>query len=66
MLSKTLNLGISPGSDRFSAEFYLHFWEILGPILLRVANKCFCDGNLCDSMKGSVTIPIYHKKRGDI
>ena len=62
---KTLDLGKSPSSDGFSVEFYLHFWEILGPLLLRVANHCFRDGNLCDSMKGSVTRLIY-KKRGDI
>ena len=48
-----------------TVEFYLHFWEILGPLLLRVANQCFRDGNLCDSMKGSVTRLIY-KRRGDI
>ena len=62
---KTLNLGKSPGSDGFSVEFYLFFWDILGPLLLRVANQCFRDGKLCDSMKGSVTRLIY-KKRGDI
>ena len=49
---KTLNLGKSPGSDGFSVEFYLHFWEILGSLPLRIANQCFRDGNLCDSMKG--------------
>ena len=38
---KTLNLGKSPGSDGFSVEFYLHFWKILRPLLLRVANQCF-------------------------
>ena len=42
----TLNLDKSPGSDGFSVEFSLHFWEILGPLLLRVANQCFRDGNL--------------------
>ena len=61
---KGLNLGKSPGSDGLSVEFYLHFWEILGSLLLRVANKCFRDGDLCDSMKGSVTRLIF-KKRGD-
>ena len=60
---KTLNLGKSPGSDGFSVEFYLHFWEILGPLLLRVANQCFRDGNLCDSMKGSVTRLIRELKQ---
>ena len=61
---KGLNLGKSAGSDGLSIEFYLHFWEILGPLLLRVANECFRDGDLCDSMKGSVTRLIF-KKRGD-
>ena len=62
---KTLNLCKSPGPDSFLVEFYLHFWEILGPLLLCVANQCFRDGNLCDPMKGSVSRLIY-KKRGDI
>ena len=61
---KGVNLGKLPGSDGLSVEFYLHFWEILGPLLLRVANECFRDGDLCDSMKGSVTRLIF-KKRGD-
>ena len=61
---KGLNLGKSPGSDGLSVEFFLHFWEILGPLLLHVANECFRDGDLCDSMKGSITRLIF-KKRGD-
>ena len=61
---KGLNLGKLPGSDGLSVEFYLHFWEILGPLLLGVANECFRDGDLCDSMKGSATRLIF-KKRGD-
>ena len=62
---KSLNLGRSPGSDGLSVEFYLRFWEFLGPLLHRVANQCFLDGELGDSMKGSVTRVIF-KKRGDI
>ena len=58
---KGLNLGKSLGSDGLSVKFYLHFWEILGPLLLRVANECFRDGDLCDSMKGSVTRLIFKK-----
>ena len=46
-------------------EFYLHFWQSLGPLLLCVANRCFADGELCPSMKGSVTRLIF-KKRGDV
>ena len=59
---KTLNLCKSLGSDGYSVEFYLHFWDILGPILLCVANQCFRDGHLCDSVKGSVT-RLINKKR---
>ena len=33
---KSLNLGKSPGSDGFSTEFYLFFWDLLAPLLLRV------------------------------
>ena len=62
---KSLNTGRSPGSDGLPAEFYLHFWETLGPLLFRVANQIFIDGELCESMKASVTRLIY-KKRGDI
>ena len=62
---KTLNLGKSPGPDGFTVEFFRHFWDLLGPLLLRVSEFCFVDGHLCDSMKGTVTRLIY-KKRGDI
>ena len=62
---KSLNTGKSPGSDGLSVEFYLHFKETLGPLLLRVSNQCFSDGELCGSMKGSDTRLIF-KRRGDI
>lgn len=62
---KSLSYGKSPGPDGFSVEFYVCFWNLLGPLLLRVAETCFLAGELCDSMKGSVTRLIY-KKRGDI
>ena len=62
---KSLNTGKPPGSDGLSVEFYLHFWETLGPLLLCVSNQCFSDGELCGSMKGSV-IRLIFKKRGDI
>ena len=31
---RSLNLGRSPGSDGLTTEFYLHFWNSLGP--------CYC------------------------
>ena len=52
---KSLNLNRSPGIDDLTVEFYLHFWDVLAPLLLRVANKCFLRGPLPDLMKGSVT-----------
>ena len=62
---KTLNYDKSPGSDGFSVEFFVHFWPSLGPLLLRVVNASFLDGELCESMKCSITRLIY-KKHGDI
>ena len=46
-------------------EFYLLFCEALGSLLPCVANRCFADGELCPSMKGSVTRLIF-KQRGDV
>ncbi len=62
---KSLNLCKAPGSDGFTVEFYRKFWNLLGPHLVNVINACFTDGELCESMKSSVTRLIY-KKRGDI
>ena len=58
---KSLNARKSPGSDGLSVEFYLCFWETgrLGPLLLRLSNQCFSDGELCGSMKGSVTCLVF-------
>lgn len=64
-LVKTLNQGKSPGPDGFTVEFYLRFWDLLGPLLLLVSEKCLTDGHLSESMKGTATRLIF-KKRGDI
>ena len=61
---KSLNLNRSPSLHGLTVEFYLHFWDLLAPLLLRVANDCLLRGSLPDSMKGSVTRLIF-KKRGD-
>ena len=47
------------------SSFFSKFWNLLGPLLLEVINKCFADGELTDSMKSSVTRLIF-KKRGNI
>ena len=61
---KSLNLNKAPGPDGLSVEFYLTFWDLLGPQLLDVLNSCFVSEELCESMKSSATRLIY--KRGDI
>ena len=62
---KSLNHNKAPGLDGLSVEFYLKFWDLLGPQLLDVINFCFSQGSICDSMKASATRLVY-KKRGDI
>lgn len=44
---------------------FVRFWKHLGPLLLEVINKCFTDGELCESIKSSMTRLIF-KKRVDI
>ena len=61
---KDLNSGKSPGPDGLSAEFYVKFWDLLGPFLVRVFNVCFLNSEMCDSMKVSHTRVIY--KKGDV
>ena len=60
-------MGRYPGSDGLTTdhEFYLHLWSTLGPLLLCVAEQCFFDGELSESMKESTTRLIF-KKRGDV
>ena len=51
------------GSDGLTVEFYLNFWSGLGPLLVDVFNESLSDGELCESMKSSVTRLVY--KRDD-
>ena len=62
---KSLNHNKAPGLDGFSVEFYLKFWDLLGPQLLDVINSCFANGKVCESMRASATRLVY-KKRGNI
>ena len=32
--AKSLSLNKYPGPDGFALEFYLHFWDLLGPLLV--------------------------------
>lgn len=62
---KSLNHNKAPGLDGLSVEFYLKFWDLLGPQLLDVINYCFAVGKICETMRASATRLVY-KKRGDI
>ena len=61
----SLSAGKTPGPDGLTLEFFVYFWSLLGPLLVRVYNECLRDAGLPDSMKTSVTRLIY-KKKGDI
>ena len=51
----------TPGPDGLSVEFYATFWSRLGPLLVDTFNECLAVGDLCESMKASVT-RLVHKK----
>ena len=53
----------TPGPDGLTVEFYVAFWDRIGPILVPVFNACLADSELCDSMKTSVTRLVF--KKGD-
>ena len=61
---RNLNTGKAPGPDGLSVEFFVKFWDLLGPELVKIFNFCYECGELCDSMKTSNTRVIF-KKRGD-
>ena len=58
------SLGKTPGPDGLTLEFYLKFWDQLGPILVQVFNDCLQSSELCESMKTSVTRLVF--KKGEI
>ena len=55
------NRNKTPGPDGLSVEFYAHFWDQLGEILISVFNLAIVEGDLPESMKASVT-RLVHKK----
>ena len=44
-----------------NVEFYLAFWSFLGLLLVEVFKDSFCAGELCDSLKSSVTRLVHEK-----
>lgn len=53
----------SPGPDGLTVEFFCHFWDSIGPILVDVFNTCYEDLNLCESVKSSNRRLVF--KKGD-
>ena len=56
--------GKSPGLDGLPADFFKHFWHLLGQDLLDVFNECFTSGTLPPSCRRAV-ISLLPKK-GDL
>ena len=54
----------SPGVDGLPAEFYVRFWNLLGPDLVQVYNSSFSYGMLPGSQRSGAIILLY--KKGDI
>ena len=51
---KTFNKNKSPGTDGFTAEFYLRFWDGLGQIMADSFNYAFTTGNLSISQRQGI------------
>ena len=54
----------TPGPDGLTAEFYLHFFPILGPLMHRLYEEIFTSGKLPDGFNHSYII-LIHKKDSD-
>lgn len=53
--------GKSPGSNGLPPEFYLVFWDILGPDLVEVLTAPF-DSVLLPSSQRAAVVPLVFKK----
>lgn len=60
----SLASGKSPGLDGLPAEFFKHFWILLGDDLLDVFNECFTSGALPASCRRAVVSLL--PKKGDL
>ena len=62
---KTFNKNKSPGTDGFTAEFYLRFWDGLGQAMVDSFNYVFTTGNLSMSQRQGIIRLIPAKKDKD-
>ncbi|KAG7487320.1 hypothetical protein MATL_G00021900 [Megalops atlanticus] len=56
--------GKVPGADGLPMEFYRTFWDVLGPVMVDLANEVFSSGLLGDSMRTGVLSLLF--KKGDV
>lgn len=56
-----VNRNKTPGPDGLTVEFYLAFWDSLGPLLVEVLSESYWAGELRDSMNSSVTCLVHDK-----
>ncbi|KAJ8029065.1 hypothetical protein HOLleu_28369 [Holothuria leucospilota] len=54
----------SPGLDGLTVEFFKKFWDVLGPILLRICSTIYESSEMCESMKTGMISLI--PKKGDL
>ena len=55
----------APGIDGLPMEFYLKFWDVIGPDLVSVVNSCFDSGCLSLSLSQRRCVISLSFKKGD-
>lgn len=53
---KSMNTGKSPGSDGIPSEFYITFWDLLGPLLLATRSHSLQNGLTPDQRRAVLTL----------
>ena len=57
---KTMSRNKAPGNDGLPVEFYLAFFELLGPLLTDCINQNYEEGNLTNSQRQAV-VSLFEK-----
>ena len=55
------NKNKTPGPDGLTTEFYICFWDLLGPLLVDVFNECLANDEPCQSMKASLNRLVFER-----